>query len=55
MLKVTTDSGGTIYFTKNNTTGDIAFSCDGSIKKRKLCIEASNKLFLPTFGKIYGD
>ena len=50
-LKVTTTSGGVLYFTKNNATGNIAFSCKGLVGDE--CVGAANKLFGPAFGGHY--
>lgn len=51
MLKVTPTSGGVLYFTRNNLSGNVSFTC-ADLKKRA-CNEAANQLFQPAFGGVY--
>jgi hypothetical protein len=50
MLRVTTTDGGKIYFTQNNLTGNMAFTCaGGALDDTDACHDAANKLFGPAF------
>lgn len=48
---MTTKDGGIVYFTKNNATERIAFSCKGLDGDK--CVGTANALFLPAFGGVY--
>lgn len=53
-LQVFPARGQTIIFTKNNRTGNIAFTCKGGpLDSKETCIEHANRLFAPAFHGTY--